>query len=149
MKDGIALLSVGDRIPHTEFKMHAEHIRQQLENLQLVNEHIIKFKCQELDHDALKTDEAIEIAEQEIADEYESYYDEVRERSLPTMFELLRQTKRATSLNKHDPSWPKFPREMSVTAPRMAKLKFPTFSGDIRDYRRFKKTVSSLFATSR
>ena len=141
VKDGKTLLLSEQGIPSSEFKLHASRIREQLDNLQTANDYVIQRQCGELAD--YPDEKELEKAEQEITDLHENYYDEVRDSAVPTMYDLLRQ---AHVLDESQPGRQPLESDLSVSPPstaavsvRTAKIKFPTFSGDLRDYKRFKE----------
>ena len=88
--------------------------------------------CLLLGEDA--TEEKRGSKEETIADTETNYLDEVRDRAIPMIHELI---KIAESVLRRD--LPPIPISQFPAA-HMQKLKFPTFSGDIRDYVIFRRT---------
>lgn len=133
IKEGDSLLKADEGLPSTEFRHLAERIRKELDVLHVDNEHFITLKCSALVLDDEATDEKRDFEEQVIAEIESNYLDEVRDRAIPMIHELI---KKAESVLRRDlPPIPLLPAPLApAPAAQMQKLKFPTFSGDIRDY---------------
>ena len=78
--------------------------------------------------------------EETIADSETKSLDEVRDRAIPMIHELI---KIAEHVLRRDLGLPPIPISPTPAA-HMQKLKFPTFSGDIRDYKQFKELFIHL-----
>ena len=89
-----------------------------------------------LEEDA--AEEKWEFEEHAIADIESDYLDEVRDRAVPMIHELVKTAGCVLIaegvLYRYLQPIPLSP----APAPQMQTLKFPTFSGDIRDYKQFK-----------
>ena len=134
LKEGDSLTQSADSgLPSTEFIKLAEQIRVQLDILHANNEQYINLKCSVLVLGADATEETRGVEEETIADTETNYLDEVRDRAIPMIHELIKISEHV--LHRDSPPIPISP---APTA-HMQKLKFPTFSGDIRDYKRFRE----------
>ena len=133
LKEGDSLLTADSGLPSTEFRKLADRIREELDILHVKNELYINSKCSELVLGDDATEEKRGFEEETIADSETNYLDEVRDRAMPMIHELIKIAERV--LLRDLPPIPISP----FPAAHMQKLKFPTFSGDIRDYKQFKE----------
>ena len=133
LKEGDSLTQSADSgLPCTEFIKLAEQIREQLDVLHANNEQYINLKCSVLVLGADATEEKRGVEEETIADTETNYLDEVRDRAVPMIHELIKISEHVLHRDS-----PPIPISTAPTA-QMQKLKFPTFSGDIREYKRFR-----------
>ena len=134
LKEGDSLTQSADSgLPSTEFIKLAEQIRVQLDVLHANNEQYINLKCSVLVLGADATEEKRGVEEETIADTETNYLDEVRDRAVPMIHELIKISEHVLHRDS-----PPIPISTAPTA-QMQKLKFPTFSGDIREYKRFRE----------
>ena len=134
LKEGDSLTQSADSgLPSTEFIKLAEQIRVQLDVLHANNEQYINLKCSVLVLGADATEEKKGVEEETIADTETNYLDEVRDRAVPMIHELIKISEHVLHRDS-----PPIPISTAPTA-QMQKLKFPTFSGDIREYKRFRE----------
>ena len=135
LKEGDSLFTADSELPNTEYRKLAELIREELDILHVNNEHYIHLKCSVLVLGEDATEEKRGYEEEAIADSGSAtnYLDEVRDRAIPMIHELIKIAERV--LRRDLPPIPISP----FPAAHMQKLKFPTFSGDIRDYKQFKE----------
>ncbi|ESP05197.1 hypothetical protein LOTGIDRAFT_152007 [Lottia gigantea] len=140
VKDGLSLLQSDEGIPCDEYKLLADMIREHLDTLQVTIDHVIKFKCEELKVAEYKSEEDLDNAEQEIAMVEQAHFCEAQDNAMPIVRDLIRRAKRL--LDAESPTiQPQINRSNQPVSShaRLAKLKFATFSGDLRDYKLFKK----------
>jgi hypothetical protein len=146
LKEGKTLLSAKEGLPESEFRDTAGRLRHELGQLKVVSDWVIELKYISLD--ATLDDDQREIAETNIADTEQTYYDNVSDDAVPVTHDLLRRAEEIIIASKPPPPpvtlAPTMPTGKTTAPPsaRMAKLKFPTFSGDLRDYKRFKEQFS-------
>ena len=134
LKEGDSLTQSADSgLPSREFIKLAEQIRVQLDVLHANNEQYINLKCSVLVLGADATEEKRGVEEETIADTETKYLDEVRDRAVPMIHELIKISEHVLHRDS-----PPIPISTAPTA-QMQKLKFPTFSGDIREYKRFRE----------
>ena len=133
LKEGSSLLTANSGLPSrpTEFRQLAKRIREELYFLHVNNEHYINLKCSALVLGEDATEEKMGFEEETIADMEGNYLDEVRDRAIPMIHELIKIAERV--LRWDLPPMPISP----APAAHMQKLKYSTFSGDIRDYKQF------------
>ena len=74
IKNGEALLNSTDGIPRSEFDQLSDSIKIQLEHLQWSNEHVITFRCKDLNPEDYTSEDLLEDAESAIAKCEENYY---------------------------------------------------------------------------
>ncbi|XP_064635219.1 uncharacterized protein LOC135492601 [Lineus longissimus] len=127
-------------LPEAEYLELVERLRSTLEHIRAINDRVIELSINEIpagdpQRETLGND--IEAKEVEF---FEKIADEVR----PLTQELMAVVQR---IRDGKPTTPPPPTSSvaattSRIASRLAKLKFPTFSGDIRDYMRFKEQFS-------
>ena len=133
LKEGDSILTAYSGLPNTEFRKLAERIREELDILHVNNEHYIHLKCSVLVLGEDATEEKRGLEEETIADTETNYLDEVRDRVIPMIHELIKIAERV--LRRDLPPIPISP----FPAAHMQKLTFPTFSEDIRDDKQFKE----------
>ena len=91
LKEGDSLTQSADSgLPSTEFIKLAEQIRVQLDVLHANNEQYINLKCSVLVLGADATEEKRGVEEETIADSETNYLDEVRDRAVPMIHELIK-----------------------------------------------------------
>lgn len=141
-KEGRTLLAAKDGLPESEFRDITDRLRRGLSAVRTTNEYVIELQCSDLKADDYANERDMEQAEQSIASTEEAYYDEVSDATLPLIYELVRRAENIGTLKpKHNTTTTSgsVNSNAQTIASRMAKLKFPTFSGDLRDYKRFKQ----------
>ena len=100
----------------------------------------MSLSSEPLDKEDYDTDVKLEEAQEEIDDKEEAYLHEVIDRALPSIHQLLKMVMKAKPTDvPASTTVSTTPMESPTFISRMAKLKFPTFSGDIRDYVRVKE----------
>ena len=91
LKEGDSLtLSADSGLPSTAFRKLAEQIRVRLAILHANNEHYINLKCSVLVLGEDATDEKRGVEEEIIANTETNYLDEVRDRAVPMIHELIK-----------------------------------------------------------
>ena len=91
LKEGDSLtLSADSGLPSTEFRKLAEQIRVRLDILHANNEHYRNLKCSVLVLGEDATDEKRGVEEETIANTETNYLDEVRDRAIPMIHELIK-----------------------------------------------------------
>ena len=134
IKEAKTLKDVTD-LPPEEYTGLVERLRNELEQLRTINERVIELEFSELPNGAEKEEFQNEIEAKEV-EYFEAVAAEVTSVTIQLMSIVgsIQNTKSTPPVppTVHVPA-------KSTTASRMAKIKFPTFSGDLRDYVKFKE----------
>ena len=94
LKEGDSLLTADSGLPSTEFRKLADRTREELDILHVKNELYINSKCSELVLGDDATEEKRGFEEETIADSETNYLDEVRDRAMPMIHELIKRAER-------------------------------------------------------
>ena len=137
IQESDALLKEPVGIPEEEFTTLSRKLRGNLEILREINDKVINFAIDDLEPAAYETPERFEEAQTAIETEETAYLDDASDKTLKNIYDLQRKAEEILATKTKPPPESPAPPGCSVSS-RMAKLKFPTFSGDIRDYRKFR-----------
>ena len=140
VKEGNLLLTGGDGLPKSEYQQVADRIRAQLNNIEQINDHVIKLKRESLKPQDYASEGELEEEEEKIAESEDKYLEAVSDSTLPVIRDLRKMVQSIkVSLPETDSQSKTLSDKAQNTSMRMQKLKFPTFTGDPRDYKRFKE----------
>lgn len=143
LKEADILLKAGDGLPSSEYLLIVDKVRTSLDEITDLNSHMIRLKTERLAREDYETDADLEAAEDAIADTEEKYFNDLAEKAVPVTHTLIKHAEKVKEKEKaakvEHPAVGLLPATDKTPRSRMEKLKFPKFSGDMRDYRRFKE----------
>ncbi|XP_064643562.1 uncharacterized protein LOC135497661 [Lineus longissimus] len=149
-KEADSLLAKPGGLPEDEFRDLATKLREHLDTARTINNIVITLSTDVLNTADFKDAAALEKAEFDIETTETAYIEEIAENVLPRIHDLQRK---AEELHAAKPKPGPVPTTTPFLVPpppaktmssRMAKLKFPTFGGNIRDYRQFRQQFGSF-----
>ncbi|MCG8432222.1 MAG: hypothetical protein MJA29_13770, partial [Candidatus Omnitrophica bacterium] len=139
-KESDSLLKAPEGLPEREFTDLGAKLRQHLDIIRTVNNTVITLSIDELNAGDYGSKDEYDQAVVDVENKETAYIDEVSDDVLQKIRDLQRKAEEILSKKPKPPPKPTVatPAKSTGVSSRMAKLKFPTFSGDIRDYRKFR-----------